>query len=167
MLNFHDLIDSNFSHPHYGRLLQHRDRKVSSIFHYSVQLNDSESLAWEPINNGKEKDTGRLAVWPIDWSHFQPDQTQQQERGQIHHALHVSLKEFHEKWQYELYRLNCEHWARLVSTGDCRCYQIVEFKKLQQIPVLGLLIVGVAGTVTGAWEHNGYAQEIVEKSLTF
>jgi hypothetical protein len=29
-----------------------------------------------------------------------------------------------------------------------------------------MLIVGVAGTVTGAWEHNGYAQTIVEKSLT-
>ncbi|CAO5039589.1 MULTISPECIES: hypothetical protein [Microcystis] len=164
MQNLYTLIDSNTSHPHYGRLLQHRDHSDPSIFHYSVQLNDLESLAWEPVQAGSEKDTGRIAVWSIDWNHFQPDQSRCLERAQINKALHVSVKEFHEKWHYELYRFNCEHWARLVSTGDCRCYQIAEFKKLEQIPVLGFFIVGVAGAVTGAWEHNGYAQEVIEKA---
>ena len=51
-----------------------------------------------------------------------------------------------------------------MSTGDCICYQIAEVKKLQQIPILGVLIVGVAGIVTGAWDRNGYAQEIVEQA---
>jgi hypothetical protein len=163
MPDLHTLIEVNYYHPCYGRLLQHRDRQNPNILHYSVQLNDFDSLAWEPIHSNRQKDTGRLAVWSIDWNHFQPDRTQQQERAQIKKALHISLKEFHENWQYELFRFNCEHWARLVSTGDCRCYQIAEFKKLQQIPVLGFLIVGVAGTVTGAWEHNGYAQELVNR----
>ncbi|MDP5018563.1 MAG: hypothetical protein NWQ43_14900 [Dolichospermum sp.] len=163
MPNLHELIDSNFHHPHYGRLLQHRDHRNPSILHYSVQLNDWDSLAWEPIHAGREKDTGRLAIWPIDWNHFQPDQARSWHREQIHQALHISVKEFHENWHYELYRFNCEHWARVVSTGDCRCYQIAEFKKLQDIPVLGFLIVGIAGAVTGAWEHNGYAQQVVEK----
>jgi hypothetical protein len=164
MQNLHSLIDSNLYHPHYGRLLQHRDRNNSNILHYSVQLNDRDSLAWEPVCSGKQKDTGRLAIWQIDWHHFQVDRTIQQERDRINRSMHVSVREFHEKWQYELYRFNCEHWARLVSTGDCRCYQIAEFKKLERIPVLGLLIVGIAGTVTGAWEHNGYAQEVIETS---
>ncbi|MEH2453651.1 hypothetical protein [Nostoc sp.] len=159
MENLHTLIDSNSSHPHYGRLLQHRDHHDFSILHYSVQLNDLDSLAWEPVQAGSEKDTGRIAVWSIDWNHFQPDQSRCRERNQINKALQISVKEFHEKWCYELYRFNCEHWARLVSTGDCRCYQIAEFKKLEKIPVLGFLIVGVAG----AWEHNGYAQEVIEK----
>jgi hypothetical protein len=66
MSNLHDLIDRNCSHHHYGRLLQHRDRHNSNVFHYSVQLNDLESLAWEPIHSDKAKDTGRLAIWPID-----------------------------------------------------------------------------------------------------
>ncbi|WP_409866167.1 hypothetical protein [Microcystis sp.] len=35
---------------------------------------------------------------------------------------------------------------------------------MEQIPVLGFFIVGVAGAVTGAWEHNGYAQEVIEKA---
>jgi hypothetical protein len=164
MKNLHSIIESNYSHPHYGRLLQHRDHNDPNIFHYSVQLNDLESLAWEPIQSGREKDTGRIAVWPIDWNLFQPDQSRYQERTYITKALHISVQEFHEKWHYELYRFNCEHWARLVSTGDCRCYQIAEFKKLEQIPVLGFLIVGVAGAVTGAWEHNGYAQEVIERA---
>ena len=137
-----------------------------NTFHYSVQLNDIDSLAWEPVDAGKEKDTGRLAVWAIDWNRFQIDQTQHWQKEQINKALHVSVKEFHENWNYELYRFNCEHWARLISTGDCRCYQIAEFKKLQEIPVLGFFIVGVAGAVTGAWEHNGYAQEVVETCIT-
>ena len=164
MQNLHTLIDRNLSHPDYGRLLQHRDRNNPNILHYSIQLNDWESLAWEPICGGKEKDTGRLAVWQIDWNHFQFDQTRSQDREQVNRLMHVSVNEFHKKWQYELYRFNCEHWARLVSTGDCRCYQIAEFKKLERIPVLGVLIVGIAGTVTGAWEHNGYAQEVIERA---
>ncbi len=164
MQNFHNLIDSNLAHPDYGRLLQHRDRNNPNILHYSIQLNDWDSLAWEPICVGKEKDTGRLAVWQIDWNRFRVDQTRSQNREQVNRSMHVSVNEFHKKWQYELYRFNCEHWARLVSTGDCRCYQIAEFKKLERIPVLGIFIVGIAGTVTGAWEHNGYAQEVIERA---
>jgi hypothetical protein len=165
MQNLYELIDSNRSQPHYGRLLQHRDLDNHSIFHYSVQLNDRDSLAWEPIHAGKEKDTGRLAIWSIDWNRFRPDQTPHWQREQIDQALYSSVREFHENWHYELYRFNCEHWARLVSTGDCRCYQIAEVKKLQEIPVLGHLIVGVAGAITGAWEHNGYAQKVIVENL--
>lgn len=157
------LIDSNLHHPDYGRLLQHRDLHNPNTLHYSVQLNDLDSLAWEPVHSRKEKDTGRLEIWRIDWKRFQPAQVRHREKEGINRALHVSVEEFHERWQYELYRFNCEHWARLVGTGDCRCYQIAEFKKLQQIPVLGFLIVGVAGAVTGAWEHNGYAQEVIQR----
>ncbi len=40
--------------------------------HYSVQLNNSESPAWEPIRSDRQKDTGRLAIWYIDWERFQP-----------------------------------------------------------------------------------------------
>jgi hypothetical protein len=162
MQHLHELIDSNRDRPHYGRLLQHRDLHNRNIFHYSVQLNDWESIGWEPIRAGKEKDTGKLAIWSIDWHRFQPDRTPHWCREKIDRALHQSVQEFHENWQYELYRFNCEHWARLVSTGDCRCYQIAEFKKLQQIPVIGWLIVGITEAVTGAWEHNGYAQNTIE-----
>ncbi len=164
MQDLYQLINNNFSHSYYGRLLQHRDRLDPNTLHYSIQLNDTDSIAWEPTHGGREKDTGRLAIWSIDWQRFQADQAKHWRKEQIHNALHLSLKEFHENWHYELYRFNCEHWARLVSTGECRCYQIAEFKKLQQIPVFGLLVVGIAGAATGAWEHNGYAQEVVEKA---
>ncbi len=30
--------------------------------------------------------------------------------------------------------------------------------------MLGVLIVGVAGILTGAWDRNGYPQEVVERA---
>ncbi|AFZ01851.1 hypothetical protein [Calothrix sp. PCC 6303] len=161
-MSLHSLIDNNLSHPHYGQLLYHRDLQNPSILHFSVQLNDVESLAWEPIRCNQQKDTGKLAIWHIDWHRFQPAKwVNHWEREKINKALHLSVETFHERWQYELFRFNCEHWARLVTTGDCRCFQMTEFKKLQKIPVMGLIVVGVAGLVTGAWEQNGYAEDVI------
>jgi hypothetical protein len=162
MPDLHSSIDSNFHYPSYGRLLHHPDLNNSRILDYSVQLNDLESLAWEPMNCDRHKDTGRLAIWSIDWQRFQPAQwVNYIPKTQIRSAIHASIDRFHDNWQYELFRFNCEHWARLVTTGDCRCYQIKEFKQWQRIPILGAIIVGVAGIVTGAWEQNGYAQESI------
>jgi hypothetical protein len=163
MSSLHDLIDRNFSQPDYGRLLHHLDRNNPKILHYSVQLNDRESLAWEPIHGDRQKDLGRLAIWPIDWHRFQPAQwVTHLPKTQIQAAMHGSIDRFHEQWQYELFRFNCEHWARLVTTGDCCCYQIKEFKHWQRVPILGNIVVGIAGIVTGAWEQNGYAQSSIE-----
>lgn len=164
MSTLHSLIDSNFAYPEYGRLLHHRDSQNPSILHYSVQINDSDSLAWEPVHCDRQKDTGRVVIWQIDWNRFQPAKwVKHLEKEQVRAAMHISVDQFHKNWQYELFRFNCEHWARLVSTGDCRCFQIQEFKKLQQIPLVGIIVVSVAGAFTGAWEHNGHAQEVMEK----
>jgi hypothetical protein len=166
MSYLHNLINNNFHHPDFGKLLHHRDLRNPNILHYSVQINDWESLAWEPIRSDRQKDIGRLAIWSIDWQRFQTAKwIFYWEKERIKQALHISVAEFHERWQYELYRFNCEHWARLVATGDCCCYQISDFKKLQKIPVLGMFIVGIVGCATGAWERNGYAQESIAKSM--
>jgi hypothetical protein len=162
MSSLHALIDRDFSHPEYGRLLYHRDLQNPKILHYSVQLNDRESLAWEPMHRDRQKDTGIIAIWSIDWQRFQPAQwVTHLPKAQIQASMHLSVTQFHQNWQYELFRFNCEHWARLVTTGDCCCYQIKEFKQWQRIPVLGNIVVGVAGIVTGAWEQNGYAQSSI------
>ncbi|MCC3410927.1 MAG: hypothetical protein JGK24_19675 [Microcoleus sp. PH2017_29_MFU_D_A] len=67
----HNLINNNFHHPDFGKLLYHRDIHNPNILHYSVQLNDWESIAWEPIHSNRQKDTARLAIWQIDWDRFQ------------------------------------------------------------------------------------------------
>ncbi|MCY7276628.1 MAG: hypothetical protein LH702_23560 [Phormidesmis sp. CAN_BIN44] len=132
-----------------------------------MQLNDLESLAWEPTHCDRQKDIGRVAIWRIDWNRFQAAKwVKHLEKEQIKKALHISVDQFHEHWQYELFRFNCEHWARLMTTEDCRCFQIKEFTRLQQIPIMGIIVVGVAGVITGAWEHNGYAQKLIEKELS-
>ena len=164
MSTLHSLIEENYSHPQYGCLLPHRDSQNPSILHYSVQLNDLDSLAWEPIHCDRQKDTGRVAIWHIDWNRYKYAKwVKHLEKDQIKKNLHISIDQFHERWQYQLFRFNCEHWARLVTTGDCRCYQIKEFKRLQQIPIVGVVVVGAAGIVTGAWEHNGYAQQLIQQ----
>jgi hypothetical protein len=155
----HSLIDENVAHPAYGTLLHHPDLQNPNILHYSVQLNDYDSLAWEPIHPDRQKDTGKLAIWTIDWNRFEPAKwVNHLPKDRIKQFMHLSVEQFHENWQYELFRFNCEHWARLVATGDCRCSQIQAFKEWQRVPVVGPIVVGVAGIVTGAWDHNGYAQ---------
>ncbi len=166
MLQLHSLIDKNSYDPGFGRLLHHRDSQNPNILHYSVQLNNLEALAWEPIHPNHQKDRGKLAIWRIDWNQFQDAKwVNILEKEKINQSLHISVDHFHEHWQYDLFRFNCEHWARLLATGDCRCCQIKEFKKMQKIPVIGTIAVGVAGIVTGAWEHNGYAQELIEQEI--
>ncbi|WP_293147488.1 MULTISPECIES: hypothetical protein [unclassified Microcoleus] len=84
--------------------------------HYSVQINDWESIGWKPIHSNSKKNTARLAIWQIDWDRFQTAKwILYREKERINQALHISVAEFHERWQYELYRFNCEHWARLFS----------------------------------------------------
>jgi hypothetical protein len=102
----------------------------------------------------------------VYWNHFQYAKwVKHLEKERISKALHISVDRFHEHWQYELFQFNCEHWARLATTGDCRCFQMTEFKKLQQFPMLGAIFVALTGMATGAWEHNGYAQEVIEGAL--
>ncbi len=55
------------------------------------------------MNAERQKDTGRIATWSIDWHRFKPDQTQHRQKEQINKALHVSVKEFHQNWDYKLY----------------------------------------------------------------
>lgn len=82
-----------------GRLLHHPDRQNPKILHYSVQPNDWESLAWEPIHRDRQKDTGRLAIWPIDWQHFQPAKwVSYLPKSQIQAATYISVARFHECW---------------------------------------------------------------------
>lgn len=166
MLKLHSLIDNNFSHPEYGRLLRHRDTSYPNVLHYSVQLNDSLSLGWEALHSGRYKDTGKVGIWRIKWNRFRPaKRVKYLEREQIKKALHISIAKFHKRWKYELFRFNCEHWARLVTTGDCRCFQIKEFKELQKIPVVLVMLVGVPGVVKSPSEHNRSAQKLMEKKL--
>ena len=82
------------------------------------------------------------------------------EREWIARALHRSIDVFHDRWHYEFFRFNCEHWARLVTTGVCRCHQIENYLELvkSRHPVMGDWAVKMLEMVTGAWEYNEYAQ---------
>ncbi|MBD1900889.1 hypothetical protein NDI44_04080 [Trichocoleus sp. DQ-A3] len=51
----------------------------------------------------------------------------------INECQRQTVRSLSPKTPHIIYRLNCDHWARLVTTGDYRCYQIAEFKKLQQL----------------------------------
>lgn len=96
----HNIINTNYHHPNFGKLLYHRDRKNQSILHYSVQINDYDSLAWEPINADKQKDTGQINIWHINWEYFHPAKwIQYLPKEKISHAIHISADKFHQNWQ--------------------------------------------------------------------
>ncbi len=58
-----DLVQVNRENKHFGRLLYKRDRDNKKVLHYSVQLNDKQSLAWEPCNSGAMKGKGQVDTW--------------------------------------------------------------------------------------------------------
>lgn len=155
MTTLRQLIDENSAHPDYGRLLYHRNPPF--ILHYSVQINDHESLGWQPVRHGRQRDTGQVAVWQIDWKHYRPAKwVMHSSKEQIRRALHTSIDHFHENWLYEFLRFNCERWARGVSTGEFRCYQLQD---------LSTATLGTTLAVTGAWKHNQYAQDLIRQGV--
>jgi hypothetical protein len=43
---------------------------------------------------------------------------------EISDNLIASATAFHRKWLYWVHGWNCEHWARLVTTGEAKSYQV-------------------------------------------
>lgn len=162
----HSIIDKNRSHLKFGRLLYQRDSHNHLIFHYAVQLNTSQCLAWGPVHSNRPKDKGKITVQRISKKRFRSaKRVDYLEKDKIQQFLHISVDKFHKRWKYELLRFNCEHWARLITSGDCRCKQIKHFKRIRKTPIIGGIVVFAAKKITGAKERNRSAQKLIKEEL--
>ncbi len=115
----HRLIDHRQEDAEFGQLIYSRDRKFPSILQYSVQISTDYALCWAPTTPHSialgvfilEK-IGPRRHRPAKWVEGQPQSV-------IADILHRSIETFHQRWDYNLYQFNSEHWARLAVTGHC------------------------------------------------
>jgi len=148
--------------------MHYRDPHYTGILHYVVQINGGQNMGWR---SGTEwnlipplRETGCLRLDPIDWPNVTvAEGVILRDRDWIWRALHRSVDLFHEKWDYEFFRFNCEHWARLVATGVCRCHQMENYLELvrSRLPLIGNMAAKALEFLCCPWEYNQYAQNAI------
>jgi hypothetical protein len=111
-----------------GRLIQRRlvhGHGPFSTWHYGVALSDSWAISWGP----KSGDIALLCDGRLKVHH---DAHEFRNATAIVHLplpeicanLIASATAFHRKWLYGVHGWNCEHWARLVTSGKAKSYQV-------------------------------------------
>ncbi|SRR6266404_2096393 len=107
--------------PRAGRIIHH----CCGIWHYSVALSDSSAVSWGPHQKGMWG-SGRISVHPIDPACRDVTNVHYLALAEIYRNLLASVAAFHHLWRYGIHGWNCEHWARLVATGDPVSYQVAQ-----------------------------------------
>jgi hypothetical protein len=70
----------------------------------------------------------------ISWRRYRPAKwVEELPQSETLRALQWSVKSLHQRWTYNLFQFNNEHWARLVTTGLCHCYQTNALKALKAL----------------------------------
>src|SRR5262245_55472334 len=103
------------SHSRCGKLVQRRD----AFWHYSVAVSNTHALAWSGIPH----ETGHMTMHEIGPEFTETVNVVYLFRDQVRDNLIASVFAFHNVWQYG-WGWNCEHWARLVATGEPKSYQV-------------------------------------------
>ena len=69
---------------------------------------------------------GRLVVHPIHPSCREVINVDYLSLAEIYPNVLASVSAFHHVWRYGVHGWNCEHWARLVATGDPISHQVAQ-----------------------------------------
>ena len=129
--------------PRCGRLIQ----SFMLVWHYSVALSGSWAIAWGPKGGNRLAGDGQLTVYSIAPELFDTQHVAYLPLPDIHANLIASVTAFHGAWRYGVQGWNCEHWARLVVSGEAVCHQVAKSG-------LGLLdVFGVFRRHRGAEQH--------------
>jgi hypothetical protein len=105
-----------------GRLIY----RPQGYLHYGVAVSDSFMISWGPSKPGSLEDLGILTLEPLSSDLVDARHVSYQCKERIFLNLIASIPAFHARWRYGMQGWNCEHWARLVTTGDPVSYQIAE-----------------------------------------
>jgi hypothetical protein len=118
--------------PAFGRLIYQRDRNDLDLLQYAVQLDDDLAVCWRPMPQSL---LGQMRLEDISWRRYRPAKwVEELPRFEILRSLQWSVQILHQRWSYSLFQFNNEHWARLVTTGQCHCYQTNALKTLETFP---------------------------------
>ena len=102
-----------------GRLIH----KCHIYWHYAVALSDEMAISWGPKEVGLVGE-GLLRVHLLDQDYFGARDVAHLSPPHVYSNLIASVFAFHRKWSYGVQGWNCEHWARLVASGDPVSYQV-------------------------------------------
>jgi hypothetical protein len=124
--------------PVFGRLIYQRDRYYLDLLQYAVQLDDDLAVCWRPTPHSL---LGQMRLEEISWRRYRPAKwVEELPQPEIFRALQWSVQVLHQRWNYSLFQFNNEHWARLVTTGLCHCYQTSALKAFQNSPGLSTVL---------------------------
>jgi len=99
--------------------------RPSGVWHYGVALSDSYAMSLGPVRSGWFA-LGQLEVHPLDEAFSVATQVAYLAKSEIYANLLASASAFHHVWHYGFQGWNCEHWARLVVSGDPISYQLAQ-----------------------------------------
>jgi hypothetical protein len=117
--------------PVFGRLIYQRDRHCLDLLQYAVQLDDDLAVCWRPM---PQSSLGQMRLEEISWRRYRSAKwVEELPQPETLRALQWSVKSLHQRWTYNLFQFNNEHWARLVTTGLCHCYQTNALKALKAL----------------------------------
>jgi len=106
-----------------GLLVQ---RFENYFWHYGVALSSTSAISWGPIQASQMYHRGCLNVHELGSEFRDAIQVPYLEKDEIFKNLIASVPAFHNKWEYGFQGWNCEHWARLVVSGQPISYQVKE-----------------------------------------
>ncbi|MBD2096959.1 hypothetical protein H6F90_17805 [Trichocoleus sp. FACHB-591] len=105
-----------------GTLVQRFD----GVWHYSVALSDTSAISWGPSEALQLYHQGSLVIHELGPEFKDGIQVPYLPKAEIFKDLTSSIPAFHRKWKYGVQGWNCEHWARLVVSGQPISYQVKE-----------------------------------------
>lgn len=105
-----------------ARLVQRFD----GVWHFSVALSETFAISWGPSEASQPYHIGCFRVHSLGSEFTDAVKVPYLSTDEILENLIASVSAFHSKWKYGVQGWNCEHWARLVVSGQPISYQIKE-----------------------------------------
>lgn len=119
----HDWVSQNQDNAYFGQLLYSRDRQFQGTLQYHVRLSETHAIHWAPTGN-KTVCLGRLTLDVLGQRrHRSAKWIEPRSSSSMADTLHQSIQRLHRHAQFDLYRFNSEHWARLITTGQGCSFQ--------------------------------------------
>ncbi len=119
----HDWVSQNQDNAYFGQLLYSRDRQFQGTLQYHVRLSETHAIRWAPTVN-QTVCIGQLTLDVLSQRrHRAAKWIEQRSSSSMADTIHQSIQRLHQHAQYDLYRFNSEHWARLITTGQGCSFQ--------------------------------------------